>query len=160
MPALVDRGERGRRVGRRRTRAMSEINVTPMVDVMLVLLIIFMVTAPLLTSGVEVDLPDAVSTAIKGDDEPLAVSVNAQGSIFVQDTEVTLETLAPRLAAVSGHNEDLRIFVRGDRAIDYGRVMQVVGAINAAGYRKVALITDPRVVADTAAAANEKVKAR
>ena len=138
---------------------MSEINVTPMVDVMLVLLIIFMVTAPLLTSGVEVDLPDAVSTEITGEDEPLAVSVNAQGSIFVQDTEVTLETLAPRLAAVSGRNEDLRIFVRGDRAIDYGRVMQVVGAINAAGYRKVALITDPRVLADTAAAAgDEKVR--
>lgn len=160
MPALVDRGERGRRGGRRRTRAMSEINVTPMVDVMLVLLIIFMVTAPLLTSGVEVDLPEAGSTAIKGEDEPLAVSVNAQGSIFVQDTEVTLETLAPRLAAVSGRNEDLRIFVRGDRAIDYGRVMQVVGAINAAGYRKVALITDPRGVADTAAVTDEKVKTR
>ena len=77
---------------------MSEINVTPMVDVMLVLLIIFMVTAPLLTSGVEVDLPDAASSAIKEESEPLAVSVNAQGSIFVQDTEVTLETLAPRLA--------------------------------------------------------------
>jgi biopolymer transport protein TolR len=138
---------------------MSEINVTPMVDVMLVLLIIFMVTAPLLSSGVEVDLPDAASSAIKNEDEPLAVSVNAQGSIFVQDTEVTLEMLAPRLAEVSGGNEDLRIFVRGDKAIDYGRVMQVVGAINAAGYRKVALLTDPRVLAD-ATAADEKLKAR
>ena len=138
---------------------MSEINVTPMVDVMLVLLIIFMVTAPLLTSGVEVDLPDAASSAIKTEDEPLAVSVNAQGSIFVQDTEVTLETLAPRIAAVTGRNEDLRIFVRGDKAIDYGRVMQVVGAINAAGYRKVALLTDPRVLAD-ATAGDEKPKAR
>lgn len=164
MPALVDRGERWRRVGRRRTHAMSEINVTPMVDVMLVLLIIFMVTAPLLTSGVEVDLPEATSAAIKGEDEPLAVSINAQGSIFVQDTEVTLETLAPQLAAVSKENQDLRIFVRGDRAIDYGRVMQVVGAINAAGYRKVALITDPRDVAEAAGAgdpaADEKVKTR
>jgi biopolymer transport protein TolR len=138
---------------------MSEINVTPMVDVMLVLLIIFMVTAPLLTSGVEVDLPGAASSAIKGEDEPLAVSVNAQGSIFVQDTEVNLETLAPRLAEVSGGKEDLRIFVRGDKAIDYGRVMQVVGAINAAGYRKVALLTDPRVLAH-ATAADEKLKAR
>jgi biopolymer transport protein TolR len=160
MPELVDGGGRRHRAGRRRTRAMSEINVTPMVDVMLVLLIIFMVTAPLLTSGVEVDLPDAASAAIKGDDEPLAVSVNAQGSIFVQDTEVTLETLASRLAAVGGRNEDLRIFVRGDRGIEYGRVMQVVGAINAAGYRKVALITDPRVLAETAAVADEKVKTR
>jgi biopolymer transport protein TolR len=160
MPELVERGGRSRRGGRRQTRAMSEINVTPMVDVMLVLLIIFMVTAPLLTSGVEVDLPEATSAAIKGEDEPLAVSVNAQGSIFVQDTEVTLETLAARLAAVSDRNEDLRIFVRGDRAIDYGRVMQVVGAINAAGYRKVALLTDPRVLAETAAAGDEKVKAR
>jgi biopolymer transport protein TolR len=138
---------------------MSEINVTPMVDVMLVLLIIVMVTAPLLTSGVEVDLPDAASSAIKGEDAPLAVSVDAQGSIFVQDTEVTLDTLAPRLAAVIGGNEDLRIFVRGDKAIDYGRVMQVVGAINAAGYRKVALLTDPRVLAD-ATAGDEKPKAR
>jgi biopolymer transport protein TolR len=138
---------------------MSEINVTPMVDVMLVLLIIFMVTAPLLTSGVEVDLPDAASSAIKGEEEPLAVSVDAQGGIFVQDTEVTLDTLGPRLAAVSRGNEDLRLFVRGDKAIDYGRVMQVVGAINAAGYRKVALLTDPRVLAD-AAAGDEKPKAR
>jgi biopolymer transport protein TolR len=159
MPGVVERRERWRRVGRKRTHAMSEINVTPMVDVMLVLLIIFMVTAPLLTSGVEVDLPDAASSAIKGEDEPLAVSVNAQGSIFVQDTEVTLETLAPRLAAVTGRNEDLRIFVRGDKAIDYGRVMQVVGAINAAGYRKVALLTDPRVLAE-ATAGDEKPKAR
>lgn len=164
MPALVDRGERWRRGGRRRAHAMSDINVTPMVDVMLVLLIIFMVTAPLLTSGVEVDLPEATSAAIKGEDEPLAVSVNAEGSIFVQDTEVTLETLASRLAVVSEQNQDLRIFVRGDRAIDYGRVMQVVGAINAAGYRKVALITDPRGVPETTAAGNqagnEKAKAR
>ena len=138
---------------------MSEINVTPMVDVMLVLLIIFMVTAPLLTSGVEVDLPDAASSAIRDEDEPLTVSVNAQGGIFVQDTEVSLETLAPRLAAAIGHDKDVRIFVRGDKAIDYGRVMQVVGAINAAGYRKVALLTDPRVLAD-AAAGDEKRKAR
>jgi biopolymer transport protein TolR len=159
MPGVVGRRDRWRRVGRKRTHAMSEINVTPMVDVMLVLLIIFMVTAPLLTSGVEVDLPDAASSEIKGEDEPLAVSVNAQGSIFVQDTEVTLETLAPRLAAVTGRNEDFRIFVRGDKAIDYGRVMQVVGAINAAGYRKVALLTDPRVLAE-ATAGDEKPKAR
>ena len=159
MPGVVERGERWRRGGRRRTRAMSEINVTPMVDVMLVLLIIFMVTAPLLTSGVEVDLPDAASSAVKTEDEPLAVSVNAQGGIFVQDTEVTLETLAPRIAATIGRNEDLRIFVRGDKAIDYGRVMQVVGAIHAAGYRKVALLTDPRVLAD-ATAGDEKPKAR
>jgi biopolymer transport protein TolR len=130
-----------------------------MVDVMLALLIIFMVTAPLLTSGVEVDLPDAASSAIKAEDAPLAVSVDAQGGIFVQDTEVTLDTLAPRLAAVTGANEDPRIFVRGDKAIDYGRVMQVVGAINAAGYRKVALLTDPRVLAD-ATAGDEQPKAR
>jgi biopolymer transport protein TolR len=160
MPMLVERGERSRRHGRRRTRVMSEINVTPLVDVMLVLLIIFMVTAPLLTSGVEVDLPDAGAAAIKGEDEPLAVSVTAQGSIFVQDSEVTLETLAPRLAAISGQNQEMRIFVRGDKAIDYGRVMQVVGAINAAGYRKVALITDPRVVAEAAGVDETKATAR
>ena len=122
---------------------MSDINVTPMVDVMLVLLVIFMVTAPLLTVGVTVDLPKTKAAAIAGQDEPLAVSVNAEGRIFLQDTEVELEALAPRLMAVTENNPDVRIFIRGDKGIPYGLVMTVVGTINAAGFKKVALVTEP-----------------
>jgi biopolymer transport protein TolR len=121
---------------------MSEINVTPMVDVMLVLLVIFMVTAPMLTVGVTVDLPETKASTIPGDDEPLAVSINAEGQIFLQETMLDLEGLVPRLLAVTGNNPDVRIFVRGDKAIDYGRVMEVMGTVNAAGFRKVALITE------------------
>ncbi len=120
---------------------MSEINVTPFVDVMLVLLIIFMVTAPLLTVGVEVNLPETKAGEITGDDEPLAISVNAAGDIFIQDTPVTLDVIVPRLGAITGENRDLRIFIRGDEAINYGRVMEVMAVINRAGYRRVALIT-------------------
>ena len=125
---------------RQRTRPMSEINVTPMVDVMLVLLVIFMVTAPLLTVGVQVDLPKTTASLIPGADEPLTISVNAEGTIFLQETELELAALAPRLAAITGNNPDVRIFVRGDKAISYGRVMEVMGTINAAGFRKVALV--------------------
>lgn len=127
---------------RHRRRPMSEINVTPFVDVMLVLLVIFMVTAPLLTVGVTVDLPKTKASAIPGDDEPLAVSVDANGDIFLQDTKLELDGLVPRLMAITGNNPDVRIFVRGDKAIHYGRVMEVMGTVNAAGFRKVALITE------------------
>ncbi len=127
--------------GRHRTGPMSEINVTPMVDVMLVLLIIFMVTAPLLTVGVQVDLPRTKATIIRGEDEPLAITVNRDGQLFLQETEIELEGLLPRLSAITGNNPDVRIFVRGDAAVDYGRVMEVMGTINAAGYKKVALVT-------------------
>lgn len=133
--------------GRHRRRPMSEINVTPMVDVMLVLLVIFMVTAPLLTVGVNVDLPKTKAAAISGQDEPLAVSVNAQGEIFLQDTKIDLEGLVPRLVAITGNNPDVRIFVRGDKAINYGRVMEVMGTVNAAGFNKVALITERMIPA-------------
>ncbi len=127
---------------RKNTRSpMSEINVTPFVDVMLVLLVIFMVTAPLLTVGVEVNLPETKAGTVSGSDEPLAVSVDAQGQIFIQDTRVEFEALIPRLNAISGANPDARIFIRGDAAIDYGRVMEVMGLVNAAGYKRVALIT-------------------
>ncbi|MEX0695573.1 MAG: protein TolR [Rhodospirillales bacterium] len=129
------------RFSRQSRKPMSEINVTPFVDVMLVLLIIFMVTAPLLTVGVEINLPETNAGAISGKDEPLAISISDSGEIFLQDTSVPLETLVPRLAAITGENRDLRIFVRGDSAINYGRVMEVMGTINKAGYRKVALIT-------------------
>ncbi|MCG8509422.1 MAG: protein TolR [Rhodospirillales bacterium] len=141
--------------GRRATRPMSEINVTPMVDVMLVLLVIFMVAAPLLTVGVQVDLPKSKAEALPGQDEPLAVTVDAEGRIFLQDTEVELENLAPRLVAITNNNPEARIFVRGDQAIPYGRVMQVMGTVNAAGFSKVALVTE-RMPSQPASATKEK----
>jgi len=133
--------QRGGRSSRRQTRLMSEINVTPFVDVMLVLLIIFMVTAPLLTVGVKVDLPKTKASVVEGSDEPLAVSIDAGGNIFIQETAIDLDGLVPRLEAITGNNPDVRIFVRGDQAINYGRVMTVMGRINAAGYKRVALVT-------------------
>ena len=130
------------RARRRAHSPMSDINVTPMVDVMLVLLIIFMVTAPMLTVGVNVDLPRTKASVIQGNDEPLTVSIDTEGRIFLQETELELDTLAPRLVAITRSNPDARIFVRGDKSIPYGRVMEVMGTINAAGFRKVALITE------------------
>ena len=128
--------------GRKRyTKPISEINVTPFVDVMLVLLVIFMVTAPLLTVGVQVDLPRTQSSVIGGSDEPLAVSIDSGGIIFIQNTEVELGSLVVRLNAITENNKDIRIFIRGDHSINYGRVMSVMGRINAAGYRKVALVS-------------------
>jgi biopolymer transport protein TolR len=123
-------------------RLMAEINVTPFVDVMLVLLIVFMVTAPLLTVGVSVELPETAAAPIAGQDEPLAVSIDSSGRVYIQDSEVSMETLIPRLEAITQNNPDARIFVRGDRAIDYGRVMEVMGTLNGAGFRRVALITE------------------
>ena len=141
MPQVVQ--SRQSRFGRRRSHTpMSEINVTPFVDVMLVLLIIFMVTAPLLTVGVQVDLPKASASVITGDDEPLTITVDAEGRIHLQDTMLTLEAVTPRLLAITGNNPDVRIFVRGDKAVDYGRVMAVMGTVNLAGFTKVALITE------------------
>ncbi|MCX7628749.1 MAG: protein TolR [Geminicoccaceae bacterium] len=141
--------EDGRR--RRRRRPLSEINVTPLVDVMLVLLIVFMVTAPLLTTGVVVDLPKARTAPLPGQDEPLTVSIKADSSIWLQDSAIGLEELGPRLAAIRERNPELRVFVRGDRQVDYGRVMAVVSAINQAGIGKVALVTEaPRRTAELA----------
>ena len=131
------------RLGRRaRRKPMSEINVTPMVDVMLVLLIIFMVTAPLLTVGVQVDLPQTRAAVIPGKDEPISVSLNREGKIFIQNTEIELSALGARLKAIAGNNPDARIFVRGDKTINYGRVMETMGAINAAGFGRVALVSE------------------
>jgi biopolymer transport protein TolR len=134
-------GPRGGRA--KRFRPMADINVTPMVDVMLVLLVIFMVTAPLLTSGVPVDLPKSQAGQIKGDDQPLSISVDKQGRIFLQDTEVQLDELAPRLKAITNAKPDTRIFVKGDSGINYGRVMEVMGQLGAAGFPHVALLTQP-----------------
>lgn len=131
------------RQGRRaaRYRPMSEINVTPFVDVMLVLLVVFMVTAPLLTVGVPVDLPKTASSRMVGQDEPLVITVQADGKVFIQDTEIELPRLIPRLAAITENKKDTRIFVRGDKAVAYGRVMEVMGSVNLAGFERVALIT-------------------
>jgi biopolymer transport protein TolR len=131
-----------RRGARRRRRPMAEINVTPFVDVMLVLLILFMVTAPLLTVGVTVDLPETASSPLPGQDEPLTVSVSSAGTVFLQDSEIDLPDLGPRLQAITARRADARIFVRGDKVIDYGRVMAVVGAIHNAGFNMVALVTE------------------
>jgi biopolymer transport protein TolR len=146
--SLRERGQSGG-FGRRRTRPMSDINVTPMVDVMLVLLVIFMITAPLLTAGVHVDLPKTSAAAVQGQDEPIAVTIDRRGRIFIQESEVTLDTLAPRLSAVTLNNRDIRVFVRGDQGIAYGQVMSVIGAVRAAGFSKVALLTQPIDTAPT-----------
>lgn len=131
---------------RRRSRfdraPMSEINVTPFVDVMLVLLIIFMVAAPLLTVGVPIELPKTEAKQITGDKEPLTISINLGGKIYLQETQITIDEIVPKLKAItkSGFNE--RIFVRGDRRTDYGTVMKVMGTLNQAGFTRIALITD------------------
>ncbi|MCH8239229.1 MAG: protein TolR [Proteobacteria bacterium] len=133
---------------RRRSRSgrnyqpMSEINVTPFVDVMLVLLIIFMVTAPLLTVGVPIDLPRTQAQQLAGGKEPLTISVTKNGKLFLQETEILLDEIVPKLVAITKRGYDQRIFVRGDRAISYGMVMKVMGTIAAAGFTRIALVTD------------------
>ncbi len=139
-------GRRGRG-GRRKRRPIGDINVTPMVDVMLVLLIVFMVTAPLLTTGVAVDLPRAESSPLPGQDEPLSVTIDPKGRVFLQESEIALDQLPARLVAVTQRNKDARIFVRGDKGVDYGTVMGVVSAINRAGFAKVALLTESAAAA-------------
>jgi len=121
---------------------MSEINVTPMVDVMLVLLIIFMVTAPLLTVGVPIELPKTEARQLEGDKEPLTISVDPEERIFLQDTELKIDEIVPKLTAIAKNGYDERIFVRGDRRVNYGIVMRVMGTISAAGFRRIALISD------------------
>ncbi len=128
--------------GRNRYRAMNEINVTPFVDVMLVLLIIFMITAPLLTVGVPVDLPKTEAKPITDSGEPLVVSIKDDGKIFLQETEIAIDALAPKLAAISQNKQDARIFVRVDKSVDYGRIMEVMGTLSTAGFSKVALIAE------------------
>ena len=127
-----------------RRRVMSEINVTPMVDVMLVLLIIFMVSAPLLTVGVPIDLPQTQAKSLDQDKEPLTVSVNTKGEVYLQNSEIKIEELVPKLKAITDARggTDERIYVRGDRNVNYGTVMRVMGRLSAAGYRRVALVTE------------------
>ena len=120
---------------------MSEINVTPFVDVMLVLLIVFMVTAPLLTVGIKVDLPKVEATALTDIKDPIEITVNIEGDIYVGESKVEVENLIPRLNAITEQNTEARIYVRGDRVVAYGRIMEIMAIINSAGYVKVALIT-------------------
>jgi len=137
---LHHRPHRGGRSGK--FRPMAEINVTPMVDVMLVLLVIFMITAPLLTSGIPVNLPQTKAEPLSNPDEPLVVTVTDKGQIYLQETTVDDDALVPRLQAITQNKPDTKIFVRGDKKIDYGRVMEVMGLIKTAGFTQVALVVD------------------
>ena len=140
MPAIMHHvGSRGKR---RRSPAMSEINVTPFVDVMLVLLIVFMVTAPLLTVGVPVDLPKTRAPALGQDKEPLSITVSKDGKIYLQKEAVAEEALVPKLQAISQNGYDQRIFVRGDKTVAYDRVMVVMGLLASAGFTHIGLVTD------------------
>src|ERR1700675_641291 len=139
---MAGSGGGGRR-GRRKA-VMAEINVTPMVDVMLVLLIIFMISAPLLTVGVPLDLPQTQAKSLDQDKNPLTLSVNLKGEVFLNDTAIALDDLVPKLKAITDARAGLdeRIFVRGDKKVDYGTVMKVMGRLSAAGFRRVALVTE------------------
>ena len=138
MGPILGAGRRGRR------SPMAEINVTPMVDVMLVLLIIFMVSAPLLTVGVPLDLPQSQATTLDQDKEPLTVSVNEKGQGFLQDSEIDIKELIPKLKAVAEARggTEARVYVRGDKRVDYGTMMKVMGQLNSAGFHRVALVSE------------------
>ena len=122
---------------------ISEINVTPFVDVMLVLLIVFMVTAPLLTVGVKVDLPESSADSLPEEQEPLTLSINSKGEIFIQESKVEFDNVIAKILAVSKNRTDTRIYVRGDKTINYGRVLEVMGMLSGSGFTKVALISEP-----------------
>ena len=139
---VASAGGRGKR-GRRRP-VMSDINVTPFVDVMLVLLIVFMVSAPLLTVGVPLDLPQSQAKSLEQDREPLTISVNVKGQIFLQNSEVTPDELVPKLKAITDARGgmDERVYVRGDKKVDYGTMTRVMGRLSAAGFHRLALVTE------------------
>lgn len=133
----------GRRRGRRGSGLNAEINVTPLVDVMLVLLIVFMIAAPLLSVGVPVELPKTDAKALPSQQEPITITVDFEGGVFIQDEEISLDELATRLIAVSTNGYEERIYLRGDRETDYGEVMKVMARINTAGFTNIGLVTDP-----------------
>ncbi len=139
-------GSGGRRGRRRASRLapMSEINVTPFVDVMLVLLIVFMVAAPMLTVGVPIELPKTKAKPLQGEKEPVTVTVKADGTVFLQETEIDPETLAAKIRAIAENGYDERIYVRADRNVDYGTVMKVMGSLSGAGFKRLALVTAPK----------------
>ena len=133
----------GFQLNRSSKEPMSEINVTPFVDVMLVLLIIFMVTAPLLTVGVQVDLPETSADTLPEESEPLTLTINSKGEVFIQETKIEFNNLIKKILAVSNNRTDTRIYVRGDKTINYGRVLEVMGKLSGSGFTKVALISEP-----------------
>ena len=141
MAVSLQHGNARRRPGRGH-RPMAEINVTPFVDVMLVLLVVFMITAPLLTVGVPVDLPQASTSTLAGSEEPLTITIRKDGSVYLQETKVEIDDLAPRLSAIAQAKgqQSPRVYVRGDAGVNYGAVMEVMGTINAGGFNKVALV--------------------
>jgi biopolymer transport protein TolR len=141
-PVYSGNSRRGGRGAGGRYRPMSEINVTPLVDVMLVLLIVFMVTAPLLTVGVPVDLPQTQAPPINEPKEPTVITVNRDGAVFIQETTVPIESLVDRLQAITGSNPDAVLYVRGDKDINYGRVLEVMSLVTAAGFHKVSLVAE------------------
>ena len=130
----------GGRGARRRPRLVSDINVTPFVDVMLVLLIVFMVSAPLLTSGVPVDLPEAQAKPLALEKEPVTITVDPEGKIYIKEDEVTIDDLVPKLTALTENNLEERIYVRGDRSANYGMIMRVMGTVNGAGFKHIGLV--------------------
>jgi biopolymer transport protein TolR len=132
-----------RRRGGRRHRPMSEINMTPFIDVMLVLLIIFMVAAPMLTTGVQIDLPQTGAAALNVEKQPIVISIKSDGKIYLMEGETSLADLMPKLKAVAKTGPEERIFVRGDKTIAYGKVAEVMAALSSAGYKKVALVNAP-----------------
>ena len=126
----------------KRNKTISQINVTPMVDVMLVLLVIFMITAPLLTVGIPINLPKTKATALPEDQTPLSITINKEEKIFVQNTEISLEKLIPKLISISKNRNDRKIFIRADKVLSYGKVVEVMAIITSAGFNKIALVTD------------------
>ncbi len=135
-------GRRGRR-SRMRRGPIADMNMTPFIDVMLVLLIIFMVAAPMMTVGVPVDLPETRAKAMEGQTQPVTVSVDGQGRIFIMDAELKLDDLVPKLQAIAKNGVEERILVRGDRTTDYGTILRVMGRLNDAGFKKIGLVSLP-----------------
>ena len=132
-----------RKIKYKTKKPMSNINVTPLVDVMLVLLIVFMITAPMLTVGVQVDLPETSADSLPEEAEPLTLSINAKGEIFIQEAKVEYDNIIAKVLAVSKNRTDTRIYVRGDKTINYGRVLEIMGLLSGSGFTKVALISEP-----------------
>jgi biopolymer transport protein TolR len=152
-PIYSGGGRTGGRHASGRYRPMAEINVTPLVDVMLVLLVVFMVTAPLLAVGVPVDLPQTAAPPINEPKDPLTISIKSDGDVFIQDANVPLDGLVEKLQAVTGGDPDSVLYVRGDKDINYGRVLEVMSLVTAAGFHKVSLVAQPPA---TRAAANRR----
>jgi biopolymer transport protein TolR len=144
MGASMNSGSGGRSgAGRRRWKPNAEINVTPFVDVMLVLLIVFMISAPLLTVGIEVDLPDTEARAMTTSEEPLTITIQSDGTIFLMETAVGFDELGPRLQAIAGTRSAARVYIRADQGVAYGEVVRVMARVSASGYPNIGLVTDP-----------------